>query len=142
MFLPKIEVIIDGQNYEASLLTEDAPKTCEAFLKHLPVETSVYHSAWSGDSVFFILTGPKASVNPPEENVSIYGAAGDIMWHPGESYQEFQIVHGYAQFRWKTGPLRSSIFARITGDLESLDDLAHKIQREGGKTISVRAKSG
>jgi hypothetical protein len=137
--LTKLKLVIDAQSFEANLLTEDAPKTCEAFLKSLPIQTTTYHSAWSGDSIFFILQPDKTPIIPREENTSIYGAQGEIMWHPAPNYQEFQIVHGIAQFRWKTGPLKSNIFARIESDLKSFDLLGRRIQKEGGKALSIQA---
>ena len=137
--MTKIEITIDGQRFVADLLTDEAPKTCDAFLKCLPIQTDMYHSAWSGDSIWFMLTPDKAPITPPHENASIYGARGEIMWHATEKYHEFQLVHGCAQFRWKEGPLVSNIFARIGGDLKAFDQLSRRIQKEGGKTVRIQA---
>ncbi|HKM50051.1 MAG TPA: DUF3830 family protein [Candidatus Bathyarchaeia archaeon] len=138
--MTRIELTIGGQRFEADLLNEQAPKTCDAFLKCLPIDTKIYHAAWSGDSLVFLLHEQKNWTAVPEENVSIYGSAGEIMWHGG-GHQEFQLVHGCAQFRWKTGPLRSNIFARIENDLKSFDALARRIQKEGAMSLNVKVKS-
>lgn len=139
--MTKVEMVIGGQKFEADLLMEQAPKTCDAFLKSLPINTQIYHVAWSGDSLVFLLREQQNWETLPKENVNIYGSQGEIMWHGSGGHQEFQLVHGCAQFRWKTGPLRSNIFGRIGKDLKALDALARKIQKEGATSISVTIKS-
>jgi len=138
MQMSRLEIVIDNQHFEAELLTDEAPRTCAAFLKCLPIETKTYHCCWSGDSIFFTLPLEKNPVPPPGENASIYGAQGHVGWYQAQDYHEFQIVHGYAQYRRPDGPSPFNIFAKITSNLKSFDLLCRRLQKEGGKTIIIR----
>ena len=137
-----LEIKIDGKAFTAELLEKEAPKTCEAVLKALPLEGTLLHAAWSGDNVYLGITPDKLpkGFSVPQENPTIYGSLGDVLWYPQPHYHEFFIAHDVAQYRWKTGNLVSNLFGKIKENLEELDKLCRSIQREGGKKIVLRLK--
>ena len=42
-----------GEKVTATLLWEDAPKTCEAIVDALPVESETLHAQWAGSELYF-----------------------------------------------------------------------------------------
>lgn len=133
----KLKIKIGQEEFEAITL-DQAPKTVESFLKYLPFEGETYHAAWAGDSIVYRFPLEKVSTVPPE-NQSIYGFAGDMVWFPRPTHHELQIVHGYAQFRWRTGPMVCNVFGRILSRLPELNKVCETTRREGIKKLNITA---
>lgn len=47
----KLKIIACPFTFDAKLETEKAPKTCEAFLKQMPLSGKIVHVRWSGEGV-------------------------------------------------------------------------------------------
>ena len=53
--MSKLKITAGPFTFGARLETEAAPKTCAAFLKHLPFKSQVVHVRWSGEGVWIPL---------------------------------------------------------------------------------------
>lgn len=133
----KLEIKIDGSVFLATMLEDQAPKTCKAVLDLLPVEGEVFHATWSGDMLFLKCREIPAKLEP--ENQTIYPSRGDVALN--SSLKEIQIVYGQAQLRARFGPAPDNLFARITENLDGLQEVGKRIHREGAKRISIKTAS-
>jgi hypothetical protein len=50
-----LRVTIADRSFEARLEVEKAPKTCAAFLRHMPFSGRIVHVRWSGEAVWIPL---------------------------------------------------------------------------------------
>ena len=132
----KLEIKIDDEVFLAAMLEEQAPRTCEAVLKLLPLEGKVFHATWSGDMLFFKCRETPVGTGP--ENQTVYPSRGDV----GLNFdlKELQIVYGQAQLRARFGPAPDNLFARITENLKGLEEMGKRIHREGAKRITIRLR--
>ena len=131
----KLQVKIGDSVFEATFLEKLAPVTCATILKHLPYEGEGLPVRWSGEAIYVNWNmGEKLA----KENETIYGSAGDIAWQVVDN-DEFFVANGPAQYRWKSGPLLSNLFARITDNLEELDRVCNEIRQKGAKKVSLKA---
>ena len=130
----KLEIRIGESVFEATLLEKLAPVTCVTVSKHLPYEGEAVHAGWSGESIFVPCT---TIGNIPQENSTIYGSAGDVVWN-ATTNNEFFIAYGIAQYRYRFGPLVCNLFAKITDNLEELNKVFKEMQRKGARKLSVR----
>ena len=146
----QIEVEIGGVTFVANLLDKKAPKTCEAILSILPHEGVAYHQFWSGNGIQVhneVLAKMKKDFglwptdNFPDysENPSIYGSPGEIGF--------YVVGHGifisYGKTRFfgpPEGVEPTYIFAKITENLDKLEEIGRRIGRHGQQKIIFRKK--
>jgi hypothetical protein len=118
-----------GGKFVAVLLTNEAPKTCEMFLKALPLEARVRQARFAGEEFFFqteMIGNPENQV-PPEW--------GEIAFNPDIHWKAVCVYYG-SNFRVKT-PF--NLFARIVSDnLDELKKVGERIWIEGEETARVR----
>jgi hypothetical protein len=133
----KLEIKIDGSVFLATILEEQAPKTCKAVLNLLPLEGEVFHATWSGDMLFYKCHEIPTKLEP--ENQTAYPSRGDVALN--SNLKEIHIVYGQAQLRARFGPAPDNIFARITENLKDLEEIGKRIHREGAKKITVKLRS-
>ena len=82
-----------------------APKTCAAFVKHLPFRSQVVHVRWSGEAVWIPLGDRDFGVS--YENHTSYPAPGQIILYPGGvSETEILLAYGGGALRQQGGPTR------------------------------------
>ncbi len=80
-----IEITFErGGKFVAKCLTNEAPKTCEAILKKLPFEETVYHATTAGQELFF---KGGLGIGFPIEN-AIKPKAGDIGYAVDQEWQK------------------------------------------------------
>jgi hypothetical protein len=120
--------------FGAKLETEAAPKTCAAFLRHMPFESKIVHVRWSGEGVWMPLGDLDFGVG--YENNTAYPAPGHIILYPGGvSETEILLAYGGVQFASKAGVLSGNHFLTLTSGLENLYALGRKTLWEGAQEI-------
>lgn len=120
--------------FDARLEREMAPKTCEAFLRHLPFEGKIVHVRWSGEGVWIPLGDMDFGVG--YENNTCYPSPGQIILYPGGvSETEILLAYGNVNFASKAGQLSGNHFLTLTSGLETLYTLGRKTLWEGAQPI-------
>ncbi len=101
--MSKLIVTAGPYRFDAKLELEAAPKTCAAFLAHLPFISRIVHVRWSGEGVWMPLGDLDFGVG--YENNTSYPAPGQIILYPGGvSETEILLSYGPVQFASKAGP--------------------------------------
>lgn len=122
--------------FGASFEQEGAPRTCEAFKKHLPFVSEIIHVRWSGEGVWMPLGDLDFGV--PFENNTCYPAPGQLILYPGGvSETEILLAYGNVNFASKAGQLSGNHFMTITTGLENLPALGKKVLWEGAHPIEI-----
>lgn len=130
----KLKVAAGPYEFDARLEWDLAPKTCEAFVRHLPFISKIIHVRWSGEGVWMPLGDMDFGVG--YENNTCYPSAGQIILYPGGvSETEILLAYGYVNFASKAGQLSGNHFLTLTSGLENLYTLGRKVLLEGQKDI-------
>ena len=105
--------------FVARLEEEQAPRSVASFRRLLPLESSLIHVRWSGESMWIPFGELDVGVGP--ENATSYPNPGEILLYPGGvSETELLFPYGHVAFASKAGPLAGNHFATV---VESVDDL-------------------
>jgi len=129
-----LNITISDTVFAARLETERAPKTCAAFLRHMPFSGKVVHVRWSGEAVWVPLGDLDFGVG--YENHTSFPAPGQILLYPGGiSETEILLAYGGVQFASKMGQLAGNHFITLTTGLEKLTVLGKRILWEGAQPI-------
>jgi len=62
----------------ATLLEDEAPRTCTALWDMLPIDGETSHAKWAGREIYTLL--PPAKVGPGQENATIMPIPGDLLY--------------------------------------------------------------
>ncbi|HZP78280.1 MAG TPA: DUF3830 family protein [Pseudolabrys sp.] len=136
--MSKLKITAGPYVFEARLETEAAPKTCAAFLKHMPFRSQVVHVRWSGEGVWIPLGDLDFGVT--YENHTSYPAPGQFLLYPGGiSETEILLAYGGVRFASKMGQLAGNHFITIVSDLDKLYELGRLVLYEGAKPIRIEA---
>lgn len=120
--------------FEGKLELEAAPKTCAAFLRHMPFVSKIVHVRWSGEGVWMPLGELDFGVG--YENHTSYPAPGQIILYPGGiSETEILLAYGGVHFASKMGQLAGNHFITLTSGLENIYPLGRKTLWEGAQDI-------
>jgi hypothetical protein len=126
-----IEISFEGGGkFIATLLTKEAPKTCEAILKKLPIEETVYQAMTAGQELYF---KGGFGVGFPIEN-AVKPKAGDVGYAVDQEWQNILIYYG----DFITFPKYFTIFARITDNLEELLAVGRRVWTQGIEKVCVK----
>ncbi|MGB7450369.1 MAG: DUF3830 family protein [Ornithinimicrobium sp.] len=68
-----------GVSARAELLTDAAPRTCQAVLAALPLEAQVYHGKYARNEIYALFPAFSAQ-DPGRENTTITPIPGDLCW--------------------------------------------------------------
>jgi hypothetical protein len=132
--MTKLIVTAGPFTFDAKLELEAAPKTCAAFLRHMPFESKIVHVRWSGEGVWMPLGELDFGVG--YENHTSYPAPGQIILYPGGiSETEILLAYGGVHFASKMGQLAGNHFITLTSGLENLYTLGRKTLWEGAQEI-------
>ena len=132
--MSKLKITAGPYVFEARLETEGAPKTCAAFLKHMPFRSQVVHVRWSGEGVWIPLGDLDFGVT--YENHTSYPAPGQIILYPGGiSETEILLAYGGVHFASKVGQLAGNHFITLTSNLENLPVLGKTVLWKGAQKI-------
>jgi hypothetical protein len=115
----------------------DAPLTCEAFRRLLPMTADLLHVRWSGQAVWLPM-GDMALQIPPE-NATSYPAPGEVILYPGGiSETEILIAYGGTRFASKAGQLAGNHFMTIVNGAEHLREIGRLALWRGAQPIAMR----
>lgn len=129
------------------LLDAQAPRTCEAIWRALPVSGEALHAAYSGTEVA-LLVDP--SIDVGEENWTMCIQTGDVMfthYRPGARHGHLEPGSGihWAYDRYvrpitpgQWVPAISNVFGQIVGDAATFFDACRRMRREGAKQVEIR----
>ena len=132
--MTKLRITAGPYVFDARLEEELAPKTCAAFLQHLPFISKVVHVRWSGEGVWIPLGDLDFGV--AYENHTSYPAPGQILLYPGGiSETEILLAYGGVQFASKMGQLAGNHFITLTSGLENLVALGKMTLWQGAQDI-------
>lgn len=120
--------------FSARLELEAAPKTCAAFLRHLPFESKFVHVRWSGEGVWVPLGEFDFGVG--YENHTSYPAPGQMLLYPaGISETELILAYGGVRFASKVGQLAGNHFLTLTSNLDKLPELGKLCLWQGAQPV-------
>lgn len=129
-----LKVTISDTVFDAKLEMEKAPKTCAAFLRHMPFEGKIVHVRWSGEAVWIPLGELDFGVS--YENHTSFPAPGQILLYPGGiSETEILLAYGGVHFASKMGQLAGNHFITLTSNLDKLTELGKRTLWEGAQSI-------
>ena len=132
--MSKLKITAGPFTFGARLETEAAPKTCAAFLKHMPFKSQVVHVRWSGEGVWVPLGDLDFGVG--YENHTSHPAPGHFILYPGGiSETEILLAYGGVHFASKVGQLAGNHFLTITKGLENVYDLGRMTLYKGAQPI-------
>jgi hypothetical protein len=121
-----------GGKFTAMLLMEEAPKTCEAFLKKLPMEVKFRQARLAGEEFYF-----KVDMNLELEN-QISPKWGDIAFNADPKWKAVCTYYGNSI---RQSGLPFNLFARIiSGNLEELKKVGERVWLQGEETAQVKLK--
>ena len=136
--MSKLKITAGPFTFGARLETEAAPKTCAAFLKHMPFKSQVVHVRWSGEGVWIPLGDLDFGVG--YENHTSYPAPGQFIFYPGGiSETEILLAYGGVRFASKVGQLAGNHFLTLTSGLERLPEIGRRALWEGAQPIRFEA---
>lgn len=129
--MKKVEIVFErGGRFVIDLLEDEAPKTCEAFLKVLPLEgLEARHAKSSGDEVY-VQTMDMAV--DKENNVD--PAQGDVAFNPMPNWRAVCIYYGPKI----TNRMNFNKFGHISEGLEELEKAGNRIWLRGVEKASFR----
>ncbi len=120
----------------ARLELEAAPKTCKAFIKALPFQSSFVHVRWSGEGVWVPLGERDFGVG--YENHTSFPAPGHMLLYPtGISETELIMAYGGVRFACKMGQLAGNHFLTIVEGNENLPALGKACLWKGAQKLTI-----
>jgi hypothetical protein len=129
-----LKITISDMVFDGRLEMEKAPKTCAAFLGHMPFSGKIVHVRWSGEAVWIPLGELDFGVG--YENHTSFPAPGQILLYPGGiSETEILLAYGGVHFASKMGQLAGNHFITLTTGLEALAGLGKRTLWEGAQSI-------
>jgi Protein of unknown function (DUF3830) len=120
--------------FGARLEEEQAPQTVASFRRLLPLESSLIHVRWSGESMWIPFGELDVGVGP--ENATRYPNPGEILLYPGGvSETELLFPYGHVAFASKAGPLAGNHFATVVESVEDLRELGLRCLWKGAQDV-------
>jgi Protein of unknown function (DUF3830) len=120
--------------FVARLEEEQAPQTVASFRRLLPLESSLIHVRWSGESMWIPFGELDVGVGP--ENATRYPNPGEILLYPGGvSETELLFPYGHVAFASKAGPLAGNHFATVVEGVEDLRELGLRCLWKGAQDV-------
>jgi hypothetical protein len=128
----------------AELLSREAPRTCEAIWRALPLEGDLIHAMWSGPETYFpidpaIRAAPEHQTQHPlPGEIGYYSLpGGQIVGWPSD-FAEIAFFYGRgSRPSMPTGPVSMNVFARIVENLEGFSRVCARIHLEGVKRLAI-----
>jgi hypothetical protein len=120
--------------FVARLEEEQAPQTVASFRRLLPLESSLIHVRWSGESMWIPFGELDLGVGP--ESATRYPNPGEILLYPGGvSETELLFPYGHVAFASKAGPLAGNHFATVVESVEDLRELGLRCLWKGAQDV-------
>lgn len=147
--MKRIRLDLAGVRFEAVLLENEAPRTCEAVWRRLPLAGELWHAHFIGPALTMpVVIDGLAAENPYALSIPAGSMLLDIRQQPvvvdGRPLPpELVIVYGTGarMLNW-AGFSPANLFGRIDGDLNRLVEVGHRAQYGGVGTIRVERAEG
>ncbi|NLD19388.1 MAG: DUF3830 family protein [Clostridiales bacterium] len=134
--MKQVKIVSGEYTFTGTLLTEDAPKTCEVFEKMLPIKSKFIHVRWSGEGIWIPYGDTRTDLD--YENHTSHPAKGEMLLYPGGiSEMEIIMSYGRCMFSSQHGQLSGNHFLTITDGLDKLEEFGKKVLWEGGQDIKM-----
>lgn len=134
--MKKVEIVSGNYRFVAKLLESEAPKTCEVFLKMLPLKSEFIHVRWSGEGIWIPYGDTRTGLE--YENHTSHPAKGEMLLYPGGiSEMEIIMSYGRCQFSSQHGQLSGNHFLTVIEGLEDIYDFGRKVLLEGAQKIEI-----
>jgi hypothetical protein len=149
--MTKIRISIPSEKFEttATLLESEAPKTCRAVFRALPIEGYLLHAMMSGNESLIELHG-KRMIKLEPENWVYSMVPGDVLyWYSmwGENkylkdnteFSEIVFIYG-RHVRVRDLSLReaaANLFARFEGNVEGFAKASKKVHDKGPMKLRI-----
>ncbi len=129
-----LKIVAGPYEFTARLEQDAAPKTCAAFLHHLPFRGKLIQTRWSGESSWIPLGDLDFGVG--FENATSYPAPGHILLYPG-GFSETEILFPYGAccFASKMGQLAGNHFLTIVEGSANLRAIGELCLWQGAQEI-------
>jgi hypothetical protein len=144
----QIELSLKLKNVRAvaTLLEDEAPRTCKAVWDALPIEGETYHAKWAGRELYTLV--PPFPVGPSAENETITPIPGDVLYfdvspdtidlpvtlrrqHP-KGLVDLAVFYGRNNLLLgPAGFMPGNLFATITDGLDAYARACNELFREG-----------
>lgn len=133
--MKKVEIVFErGGRFEIELLEKDAPKTCSALLKVLPLKgVEVRHAKSSGDEVYV-----QAMNMIAEEENNVDPVQGDIAFNVMPNWRAICIYYGPKI----TNRIKFNRFGYISKDLKQLEEVGNRVWLRGTEKADIRLIEG
>ena len=129
-----LTVRIGPMSFAATLESERAPQTSEAFRARLPFEGRLVQARWSGEAGWVPLGDYDLGV--AYENATSHPAPGQVLWHPpGLSEAELLVPYGSTLFSSRVGQLAGNHFLTILDEGGGLTEVGRRLLWEGAQPI-------
>ena len=131
-------VITAGPFTMTARFEADAPLTCAAVRKILPLEGKLIHVRWSGEATWIPLGD--LTLHVPFENATSYPSPGEVLVYPGGvSETEILLAYGRTNFASKAGQLAGNHFLTIVSGAEHLRELGRLTLWNGAQPIVIKS---
>ncbi len=141
--MARLQIVVGDLHFSARWEAA-APKTIEAIRRMLPIEASLIHCRWSGESTWI----PYGDLRPgiDYENHTSHPAPGQLAMYPGGiSECEIFFPYGACTTSSKVGQLAANHFASIEPDgltdlgwAERLREVGRRCLWQGAQAITIR----
>ena len=130
----QLNITAGPYEFTARLEADAAPKTCAAFLGHLPFHGKLIQTRWSGESSWIPLGELDFGIG--FENATSYPAPGHILLSPG-GFSETEILFPYGAccFASRMGQLAGNHFLTIVEGNENLRAIGEMCLWQGAQEI-------
>ena len=132
--MKSLRISVGSIEFVARMEEEQAPETCKAFERLLPLRNKIIQARWSGEAAWIPLGDLEIGVG--FENHTSFPSRGDILLYPGgHSETEILLAYGSASFASKMGQLAGNHFLTIVEGQDKLSELGRLVLWEGAQDI-------
>ena len=146
----EIEITFEkGGTFVAQLFEKEAPKNCEAIWKALPIEGEAIHAAYSGQSVWMVVSKYIKLEDVHEENQKVLGnlpgTIGIEAYPPETNLNRTELVFVYGPNYYPRTPFAGekplNRVGMITGNLDQLLKIGVNIREFGKQKVTIKKKA-
>jgi hypothetical protein len=134
--LARVRIEVGGHTLYGRLEEQRAPVSCGYLRTLLPLNGSLIHCRWSGESLWIPFDPPATPL--PCENQTSYPHPGQLLIYAhGVSEPEILMPYGSCRFSSKVGQLAGNHFITLESGVEYLEQLGRDVLWEGEHRIEI-----